>query len=108
MAATMLTPATALSSAACCRSWLLHAGVSGMAEFSAYSASKHALVGLMRSAAAEYAPKGIRINCINPATTGEPALALRSQTRNQARHGLSSESRAWSGRQGGEGTDMVL
>jgi NAD(P)-dependent dehydrogenase (short-subunit alcohol dehydrogenase family) len=45
-------------------------GVSGMPEFSAYSASKHACVGLMRSAAAEYAPKGIRINCINPATTG--------------------------------------
>lgn len=45
-------------------------GVSGMPEFSAYSASKHALVGLMRSAAAECAPKGLRINCINPATTG--------------------------------------
>jgi len=41
-----------------------------MPEFSAYSASKHALVGLMRSAAAECAPKGLRINCINPATTG--------------------------------------
>lgn len=41
-----------------------------MPEFSAYSASKHALVGLMRSAAAECAPQGLRINCINPATTG--------------------------------------
>jgi NAD(P)-dependent dehydrogenase (short-subunit alcohol dehydrogenase family) len=41
-----------------------------MPEFSAYSASKHALVGLMRSAAAECAPRGLRINCINPATTG--------------------------------------
>lgn len=53
-----------------CVDVLTVAGVQGMPEFSAYSASKHALVGLMRSAAAECAPKGLRINCINPATTG--------------------------------------
>lgn len=51
------------------------AGVNGMAEFSAYSASKHALVGLMRSTAAEYGPKDLRINCINPATTDTPMVA---------------------------------
>eukprot|EP00882_Tetradesmus_deserticola_P016758 GHRQ01017917.1.p2 GENE.GHRQ01017917.1~~GHRQ01017917.1.p2 ORF type:complete len:102 (+),score=27.67 GHRQ01017917.1:1264-1569(+) len=44
-----------------------------MPEFSAYSCSKHALVGLMRSAAAEYAGK-IRVNCINPATTDTPMV----------------------------------
>jgi NAD(P)-dependent dehydrogenase (short-subunit alcohol dehydrogenase family) len=52
-----------------------------MAEFSAYSASKHALVGLMRSAAAECAPNGLRINCINPATTGTSGQVLPKQGR---------------------------
>jgi NAD(P)-dependent dehydrogenase (short-subunit alcohol dehydrogenase family) len=45
-----------------------------MPEFSAYSCSKHALVGLMRSAAAEYAGR-VRVNCINPATTDTPMVA---------------------------------
>lgn len=44
-----------------------------MAEFGPYSASKHALVGLARSAAAEYAGR-IRINCINPGTTDTPMV----------------------------------
>ena len=50
------------------------AGMQGMPEFAAYSCSKHALVGLMRSAAAEYAGR-IRVNCINPATTDTPMVA---------------------------------
>eukprot|EP00879_Flechtneria_rotunda_P011187 GHRR01011685.1.p1 GENE.GHRR01011685.1~~GHRR01011685.1.p1 ORF type:complete len:196 (+),score=58.58 GHRR01011685.1:169-756(+) len=49
------------------------AGMCGMPEFCAYSASKHAVIGLARTAAAEYAGK-IRINCINPATTDTPMI----------------------------------
>lgn len=42
------------------------AGVKGSPNTSAYTASKHAVVGLMRSAALECAPFGIRVNTVNP------------------------------------------
>jgi NAD(P)-dependent dehydrogenase (short-subunit alcohol dehydrogenase family) len=35
----------------------------------AYATSKHALVGLMRTAAKEMAPRGIRVNTIHPGPT---------------------------------------
>ncbi len=34
---------------------------------SAYTTSKHAVIGLMRTAALEGAPSGIRVNTVNPA-----------------------------------------
>ncbi len=43
------------------------AGVSGTPEMSAYGVSKHAVIGLMRAAALECAPFGIRVNTVNPA-----------------------------------------
>lgn len=43
------------------------AGVSGTSDMSAYTASKHAVIGLMRTAAMEGAPFGIRVNTVNPA-----------------------------------------
>jgi len=42
------------------------AGVSGAANMSAYSTSKHAVIGLMRGAAREGAPMNIRVNTVNP------------------------------------------
>ncbi|MGD8242801.1 MAG: SDR family oxidoreductase [Desulfobacterales bacterium] len=45
------------------------AGVGGGPGFSAYVASKHAVIGIMRSAAAECAPMGIRVNTVNPGFT---------------------------------------
>jgi len=42
------------------------AGLQGAAKFSAYNASKHAVIGLMRSAAKECAEKKIRVNTVNP------------------------------------------
>jgi NAD(P)-dependent dehydrogenase (short-subunit alcohol dehydrogenase family) len=42
------------------------AGLVGSPGLSAYVTSKHALLGLMRSAAIEAAPQGIRVNTINP------------------------------------------
>ena len=45
------------------------AGVSGSPGLSAYAMSKHAVVGMMRSAAYECAPLNIRVNTINPGMT---------------------------------------
>jgi NAD(P)-dependent dehydrogenase (short-subunit alcohol dehydrogenase family) len=43
------------------------AGVKGMPMLSAYNASKHATIGLMRSCALEGAEHNIRVNTVNPA-----------------------------------------
>ena len=42
------------------------AGINGTAGLSPYITSKHAVIGLMRSAAKEGAPQGIRVNTVNP------------------------------------------
>ena len=46
------------------------AGVSGAPNMSAYSASKAAIIGLVKSAAKDLAPAGIRVNAISPAFIG--------------------------------------
>lgn len=42
------------------------AGVRGAAGLSPYVSSKHAVVGMMRTLAAELGPEGIRVNTLNP------------------------------------------
>ena len=42
------------------------AGLAGLPNASAYVASKHAVVGLTKTAALEYVKQGIRINCVCP------------------------------------------
>ena len=42
------------------------AAIKGAATFSPYIASKHAVLGLSKSAALEGAPYGIRVNCVAP------------------------------------------
>ena len=49
-------------------------GSVGFAQSSAYVASKHALLGLTKTAAMEYAQKGVRINAVGPAFIATPLL----------------------------------
>ena len=43
------------------------AGIGGTPGMSAYTTSKHAVIGIMRTASLEGAPFGIRVNTVNPA-----------------------------------------
>ncbi|MBK8905653.1 MAG: SDR family oxidoreductase [Anaerolineaceae bacterium] len=50
------------------------AGLIGAHSMPAYAASKHAVVGLTRTAAVEYARKGIRVNAVCPAIIRTPMV----------------------------------
>lgn len=50
------------------------AGMTGLAGNPAYVASKHAVTGLTRNAAVDYAPYGIRVNSVNMAATDTPMV----------------------------------
>ena len=52
-------------------------GHTGVADFSAYSASKHAVIGLTRSLAFELVPRGVRVNAVCPGWI-RTAAAMRS------------------------------
>jgi len=67
------------------------AGLTGTPGISAYNASKHAVIGLTRSAAAEWASKGVRINSINP---GPIASRMMASLENGMAPGQANEMRA--------------
>ena len=65
-------------------------GKTGAAGFSAYVASKHANIGLMRTLAKELGPKGIRVNAVCPGWVRTRG-ALRSLKEVSVRAGASED-----------------
>lgn len=62
-------------------------------NMSAYVASKHASLGLMRAAAMEGAAKGIRVNSVNPATIDTPMVQALAQSRGPTANNLDTKTR---------------
>ncbi|MBI4832776.1 MAG: SDR family oxidoreductase [Candidatus Lindowbacteria bacterium] len=50
------------------------AGLQGALTFATYCSSKHAVIGVTKTAALEFAPRGIRVNCVCPGAVDTPML----------------------------------
>ena len=78
-------------------------GVRGSSGMGAYQASKHAVIGLTRTAAHDFGPLGIRVNVIAPGPTETPMLA---QTRLAIPGGVEARIAATPLRKAGTGAEV--
>jgi NAD(P)-dependent dehydrogenase (short-subunit alcohol dehydrogenase family) len=61
------------------------AGLVGATEIAAYTASKHAVIGLTKSAALECSTTGVRVNCVCPGLIDSRMLSAIIEGRNPAK-----------------------
>jgi NAD(P)-dependent dehydrogenase (short-subunit alcohol dehydrogenase family) len=67
------------------------AGLIGSPEIAVYSASKHAVIGLTKSAAQECSATGVRVNCVCPGLIDSRMLSTIIQGRNPGNAPVSNE-----------------
>jgi NAD(P)-dependent dehydrogenase (short-subunit alcohol dehydrogenase family) len=67
------------------------AGMIGSPEIAAYTASKHAVIGLTKSAAAECSASGVRVNCVCPGLIESRMLSAIIEGRNPGKAPVSFE-----------------
>lgn len=79
-------------------------GLRGSSGMGAYQASKHAVIGLTRTAAHDFGPLGIRVNVIAPGPTETPMLA---QTRLAIPGGVEARVAATPLRKAGTGAEVA-
>jgi NAD(P)-dependent dehydrogenase (short-subunit alcohol dehydrogenase family) len=60
-----------------------NAGLRAVHMLSAYTASKHGIVGLTKSGAVEYAEQGVRVNCVCPGAIMTPLMYTQTPERQQ-------------------------
>ena len=79
-------------------------GLRGSSGMGAYQATKHAVIGLTRTAAHDFGPLGIRVNVIAPGPTETPMLA---QTRQAIPGGVEARIAATPLRKAGTGQEVA-
>jgi NAD(P)-dependent dehydrogenase (short-subunit alcohol dehydrogenase family) len=78
-------------------------GLRGSSGMGAYQASKHAVIGLTRTAAHDFGPLGIRVNALAPGPTESPML---EQTRRNIPGGVEARIAATPLRKAGTGAEL--